>query len=137
MSQNYAMLEKENLRCAKFCYDFDKDAALVAGTPIIIGAGQIEDKALILGGAIYVETAILVAGGAANISLGVETATDVKNALAKGSWTITTPLVVIPVPQTANTWILTTAARGLTITTSAYTVTAGKFWVWLYYVVLK
>jgi hypothetical protein len=137
MSQNYAMLEKENLRCAKFVYDFAKDGAVVTGTPLILGPGSIEDKALILGGAIYVETAILVADGGANISLGIETATDVKNALAKGSWTITTAVAITPVPQTANTWILTTAARGLTLSTSAYTITAGKVWVWLYYVVIK
>jgi hypothetical protein len=137
MSQNYGMLEKEHLRCAKFCYDFDKDGGVTTGTALVLGAGQIEDKALIIGGAIYVETAILVGAGAANISLGIETATDVKNALAKASWTVTTPLVVVPVPQTANTWILTTAARGLSLTTSAYAITAGKIWVWLYYFVLK
>ena len=137
MSENYGMLEKENLRCAKFCYDFDKDGAVVVATPMIIGAGSIEDKALVIGGAIYVETALLASGGSTNISLGLETATDVKGATAKATWAVTTPLVVVPVPQTANTWILTTEARGLTITMSAYPTTAGKMWVWLYYFVLK
>lgn len=128
--QNSALEKFQVERVAHFQYDFAKYGG-TAGD-IVLTDDVIPDDALITRGALQVKTALV--GSGASVALKVNTAEDVLAATAITSMDgIGDLLVVVPVPQTASTWIKTAAKKNLTMTISAAALTAGKFEVFLAY----
>ena len=137
MSQNYGSLEKENLRCAKFCHDFAVDGGAIGA--VILKLGALPTHALIVGGAVHIDTAY-TSGGSATLALSVEGANDIFTATngAVANLTLAANLAVEPIIITAATWVKTSATvnRGLTVTIGTATMLTGKLTCWLYYTVM-
>jgi predicted outer membrane repeat protein len=111
-----------------FTYDFAKHGGAISA--ITVGPKSIPPQTIITSGVIRVVTAPV--GTNATIALHLVGADDVKAATAITSYTIDAMIVVVPVPQTAATWILTTAHTQLTVTIATAALTAGKFDVHLF-----
>jgi hypothetical protein len=135
MSQNYGFLSKENLRCAKFVHDFAVDGGAIGA--VILKLGALPTKALIMGGAVHIDTAY-TSGGSATLALSVESANDILTATAVASLTLLANFEVGPIIITDTTWIKTSASvnRGLTATIADATMLTGKLTCWLYYTVM-
>ena len=135
MSQNYGFLAKENLRCIKFCHDFDVDGGAIGA--VILKLGALPTHALIVGGAVRVETAY-TSLGSATLALSVESANDILTATAVASLTAGALFAVAPIMITDTTWVKTSATvnRGLTVTIAAATMLTGKLTCFLYYTVM-
>lgn len=116
-------------------YDFAVDGG-AAGTIALLGSTDIPANAIILGGALVIETA-LTSAGAATAALHVEGAGDlVVAALVSGApWSSTGNKDIIP-DATGSTAIKTTAARDVTLTIAVAALTAGKFQVYLSYMLV-
>jgi hypothetical protein len=136
MSENYGMLAKENLRGIKFVHDTAIDG-LVQGA-VIIRLGSLPTNALIMGGAVWVDTAY-TSLGSATLALSVEGANDILTATAVASLTAGAVIAVAPVIITAATWVKTSASvnRGLTATIATADMLTGKLTCWLYYTVMS
>lgn len=114
-------------RWAKAEYDFAVDGGDVGD--ISLGV-TIPDNAIIASGFVEGITAV-TSGGSATVAIKLESAADVLNATAKGSFTATG---VIPCTVAAAPFKLT-AQRTVTITVATAALTAGKFNVWIEYLV--
>ena len=95
-------------------------------------------NAVICGGAIEVITTCQSAAGGtdkATIAVHVSSANDIVSAVAIETGTPWDDgfRAIIPAPQTASTWVKPTAAKEITVTVGTAALTAGKFWVHLWY----
>lgn len=118
-------------------YDFAVNGGAVS-TIALLGATTIPASAVVTEGYIDVVTAC-TSGGAATIAVQVQSAGDIVAATAVASWT-TGIKNVLPADTsgslTAATAVKTTAARDVSVVIAAQPLTAGKFSVYLTYVVV-
>ena len=122
-------------RVCRAAYSFAVDGGAV-GTIALLGATSIPANALIAGGVLVVATA-LTSLGAATAALQVEGANDIVNAAAIAGvpWSTTGRKSIIPA-FTGATAVLTTAARDVSLVIGTADLTAGIFYVLLYYVLV-
>lgn len=115
-------------------YDFAADGGAV-GAINLIGSADIPSGAVVLGGYVDVLTA-LTSGGAATGALKVEGAGDLVAAtvVSGAPWSTTGRKSIVPA-FTGATSVQTTAARDIVFTIAVATLTAGKFDVYLVYLV--
>lgn len=107
----------------QFVYDFAKHGGAIGS--ITVGPKLIPAETIIWHANIRVITAPV--GTNATIALHLLSSEDVLAATAITSFTLDALLVGVPVPQTANTWLLCTAATQLTVVIATTALTAGKF----------
>jgi len=105
-----------------FTYDFAKHGGAISA--IQVGPKLIPPQTIITHAVIRVVTACLGTNG--TLALMLVGANDVLTATNVSALTLDALIVGVPVPQTANTWILTTAATRLTATIATTAFTAGK-----------
>jgi len=105
-----------------FTYDFSKHGGAISA--ISVGPKIIPPQTIITHCVIRVVTACLGTNG--TLALMLVGANDLLTATNVSSLTLDALIVGVPVPQTANTWILTTAATQLTATIATTAFTAGK-----------
>lgn len=119
-------------RVAHFVYDFAKHGGAVGA--ITLTDDVIPDDALITRGAVHVKTAC-TSDGSATVALSVNSANDVMGttAGAVANLSLAANIVVVPVPQTAATWIKTTAKKNLTFTIAVAALKTGKVEIFLAY----
>lgn len=126
----------QGLKTAVGEYDFAVDAGAIGAISMrssgVLGS-VLPNGSVIMGGYIEVDT-LLTSGGAATVAISVEAANDIQTAItvAGAPWSTTGRKSVIPA-FTGATTVKTTAARQITATIAAFTVTAGKFRVVLFY----
>ena len=111
-----------------FLYDFAEHGGAMSA--ITVWPKLIPPETIITHAAIRVVTAPV--GTNATVALKLLTAEDILAATAITSFTLDALLVGVPVPQTASTWIATTAHTQLTVTIATAALTAGKFAVHLF-----
>lgn len=119
-------------------YDFAVDGGAIGTITLRSASGAvigntIPNGSVITGGYIEVDTA-LTSGGAATVAVTAEGAGDTLAAAAVSGapWSTTGRKSITPA-FTGVTSVKTTAARGLTMTIAAATLTAGKFRVVVFY----
>lgn len=122
-------------RTAKAVYDTTKGFTAGAHT---LGV-TIPAKAFVVGAWYWVETSFTSAGSTATLAISIEGANDVVSAIAindgSAPWTNSAkPVECIPVIETTSTWLATTVARAITVTTAVQTITAGKLHVFVDYI---
>jgi len=120
------------VRLATATYDFAVNGGAISAIPL---AATVPDNAVILDGMVDVVTTLTSATDAATIALSVEGADDIVTAVAiltATDWDA--GLRPIKPLGTSATAIKTTAARAITATIAVEAVTAGKFVVFLRYV---
>lgn len=106
-----------------------------------IGA-TIPINAFITGVWYWVKTTFTSASDAATLAISVEGANDCVSAIAisdgSNPWDTTAkPVEGIPKVETTSTFLVTTAARALTVTSAVETITAGEMHVWVQYMVYE
>lgn len=110
-------------KVAYFEYDFAMDGGAVGA--LAMRGDKLPNDAVITSGMIHVNTAC-TSGGAATVTMGVETAVDVRASTAVAALTANALLDTVPV-GTAATAIRTTAGgKGVTLTIGTAALTAGK-----------
>lgn len=114
-------------------YDFAVDGGVV-GDIVLRGAAQIPAGAVIVDAGLRVRTAL--AGASATAALKVEGAADLNSAdaISGAPWSTTGAKRVDFTATTAP--ILTTTTRTITLTVGTAALTAGKFTVWVEYVLV-
>ena len=121
------------LRVATAEYNFADDGGLVSA----IGLGvTIPDNAVIIGGGVDVITTCTSAGDLGTGALSVESANDIVNAVAIGTgtpWDLGGRDIIPDGTGTAQ--VKTTAAKEITFTIAVEAFTAGRFFVYLFYLV--
>lgn len=118
----------------KLSYDFAVQGGAVGSIPLYDVSGktvQLPNKAIITGGYIDIITAMASAGNAGTIALGVNTGVDLKAAVDAD--TLAGIVALIPV-GTAATAVKLTAARTPVAAIAVEALTAGKFNLFLEYV---
>lgn len=122
---------------ARATYDFAEHGGAISA----IGLGvTIPDNAIICGGFVDVVTTLTTAGAdAGTIALHVQSANDIVSAIAVSNvanpWDAGLHAIVPKANTPESTGIKLTAAREITATIAGQAVTAGKFNVFLYYLV--
>lgn len=116
-------------------YDFATDGGAV-GDIALRGSPVIPSGAVIVNALIYVDT-VLTSGGAATVAIKTEGAADINaaDAISGAPWSTTGPKRGDFTATTAP--ILTTAARTITATVATAALTAGKFSVFVEYIVVR
>lgn len=110
-------------------YDFAVNGGAVGDIALSL---VLPNKALILDGMVYVETAC-TSGGSATVALKLQSGADIMAATAVASLTTNALINVVPV-GTAATALRLTAQRTLTVTVGTAALTAGKLHAFLRYV---
>ena len=105
-----------------FTYDFAKHGGAISA--ITVGPKLIPPQTIITHCVIRVVTACL--GTSGTLALMLVGANDLITATNVSALTLDAVIVGVPVPQTASTWVLTTAATQLTATIATTAFTAGK-----------
>ena len=105
-----------------FTYDFSKHGGAISA--ITVGPAIIPPQTIIVQATIRVVTACLGTNG--TMALMLVGAGDIITATNVSALTLDALIVGVPVPQTASTWILTTAHTSLTFTIATTAFTAGK-----------
>jgi hypothetical protein len=126
------------LQCARAVYDFAVDGGAI-GAHTLRG-DVIPDNALIMGGVVDVITTCTTAGAdAGTMAIRVEGANDIVAAIAVSDgtnpWDAGQKAIVPKFNTPESTSVKTTAARAITGTIAGQAFTAGKFVVFLFYVV--
>lgn len=126
---------QKKLNVLKAVYDYSKLGG-TSGTVLTLkdaagGDAVLPAGAIIWDGVIDTITA-LDSGGSATVSLGINTAVDLKAATAMASYT--GRIATIPVGTAAAAVKVTTANSAVTATVGTASLTAGKFNVFLFYV---
>lgn len=123
------------LKTLRGSFDFAVDGGAISTITLRSNDGDIPSGSIILGGYIDVLT-LLTSGGASTVAVQAEAANDLQTAItvAGAPWSTTGRKVIVPVISTPSTFIKTTVARNLKIVIAAFTVTAGKFDVVLFYI---
>tara|TARA_Y100000310_G_C20698683_1_gene827688 strand:- start:1232 stop:1735 length:504 start_codon:yes stop_codon:yes gene_type:complete len=121
------------LRCAKAEYDFATDGGAISAIDLNV---DLPDNAIIVSGFVDVVTTLTSATDAATIALHANSADDIVAAVAISAATDWDAGVksIVPV-ATGATAIKLTALRAITATIAVEAVTAGKFNVYLFYVI--
>lgn len=117
-------------RVARFVYDFSIHGGAIGD--ITLDDDIIPDDALVTSGAVCAKAA-LTSADAATVTLTLMTAADILDTAAIADMEAGENLAVVPVAQTAATWVKTTASKNLTMTIADFALTAGKFEVFLRY----
>ena len=120
------------MRTAKFEYDFAKEGGAVGA--ITCRGHKLPAGAIVRGGCVDVITAVTSAGSA-TVALHLVGAADVLTATAKADLSLAALIVVVPVFQTAATWIRTVATTELVATVAVAALTAGKIQITLDYTI--
>lgn len=124
-----------NLRVARATYDF----AVNGGDISAIGLGvTIPDNAIIVGGFYDVITTHTSSGDSATLAIHVEGANDIVNAVAIGTgtpWDAGQRAIIPKATTPESTAVKTSAAREITVTIAVEAVTAGKFVLFLFFIV--
>lgn len=110
------------MRSFDFTYDFAKHGGAISA--ITVGPALIPPQTIIIQCAIRVVTACLGTNG--TMQLMLVGADDLITATNVSALTLDALIVGVPVPQTAATWVLTTAHTSLTFTIATTAFTAGK-----------
>jgi len=124
------------LRVAKVEYDFAVDGGAVSA----IGLGvNIPDNAVIVMASVDVLTTLTSSGDTATGAISVEGANDIVTAIAINDggnpWDVGIgPLIAVD-PTDSSKHVKTSAAKAVTFTIAVEAVTAGKFNVYLFYVI--
>lgn len=125
------------LQCARAVYDFAVDGGTIAAHTL--RGDVIPDNAVILGGFIDVITTCTSAGAdAGTMAISVNSANDIVNAVAINAatdWDAGQRAIIPKFNTPETTSVKTTAARAIVGTIAAQAFTAGKFIVFLFYVV--
>lgn len=119
------------LRAIAVQYDFSIHGGAVGSISL---RQKLPKSAILIHSVIEVLTAP-TSGGSATIAVNTEAAGDVLTATAIGSapWSSTGLKTATPVIGTASGYIKTTADRDITITVATAALTAGKFNIFLFY----
>lgn len=124
------------LRVAKAQYDFATHGGAISAINLNV---QLPAKAVVCGGFVEVLTTLASATDAATVALSVEGANDIVSAIAISDggnpWDAGKHAIVPKANTPESTSVKTTVARNITATVAVEALTAGKFNVWLYYVV--
>lgn len=123
-------------RIARATYDFAVDG----GTVGAIGLGTtLPDNAIVVGGFIDVLTTLESSGDSATIAISVEGADDIVFAIAidnvADAWDAGFQAIIPKANTPESTGVKTASAQEITATIAVEDTTAGKFVVWLFYVV--
>lgn len=125
------------LQCARAFYDFAVHGG-TAGAKVLTG-DVIPDNAVVLGGFVEVATTCTSAGAdAGTMAIHVNAANDIVNAVAINAatdWDAGLHAIIPKFNTPETTGIKTTAARAITGTIAVQNFTAGRFTVFLFYVV--
>jgi hypothetical protein len=122
-----------NWGIAQYVYDFSVLGGAV-GTITLTGEAM-PDNALVHLAAIDSVTAC-TSGGSATLQLKLVGADDIKASTAVATFAANTVLVAVPVTATVSTWIKTTSpTQKVVLTVGAAALTAGVFYVNLFYCV--
>jgi hypothetical protein len=105
-----------------FTYDFAKHGGAIS--TITVGPKLIPPQTIIVQCSIRTVTALV--GTNATVAMHLLSSEDVLAATAITSMTLDDVLVGVPVPQTASTWIVTTAHTQLSVVIATTALTAGK-----------
>jgi hypothetical protein len=125
------------LRVARATYDFAEHGGAISA----IGLGvTLPDNAIVIGGFVDVVTTATTAGAdAGTMAIHVQTANDIVSAVAVSNganpWDEGLHAIVPKANTPESTGIKLTAAREVTATIAGQAFTAGKFHVFLYYLV--
>lgn len=126
------------LQCARAVYDFAVDGGAISAIPL--RGDTIPDNAVIMGGFVDVITTCTTAGAdAGTMALHVNAANDIVNAVAvnaanPGQYDAGQRAIIPKINTPESTSVKTTAARSITATIAGQAFTAGKFHVFLFYV---
>lgn len=124
------------LRVAKATYDFAEHGGAISAIDLGV---TIPDNALIVGSSVDVITTATSAGDAGTMALSVEGANDIVAAVAindaANPWDAGSGPALVVNPTDADTHVKTTQPRQVTATIAAEAFTAGKFVVYLFYVI--
>lgn len=117
-------------------YDFDVDGGAIGA----ISLGRtIPDNGIVLGGFVEVATTLTSATDAATVAIHVEGANDIVAAIAINNvanpWDAGRKAIIPKFNTPESTAVKTTADRLVTATVAVEALTAGKFTVWLFYVI--
>jgi hypothetical protein len=127
-------MERQGLEPSKnvayFEYDFGLDGGAI-GT-IKLRGNRLPKDAVITDGMIHVKTAV-TSGGATEVTLGVETATDVLGTTLKAAMGAGVLVDAVPDGTVAKAIVTTTDGAGVTMAIGVATITAGRFVVALEY----
>ena len=122
-------------RIARATYDFSVDGGAVSAISLTT---TLPDNAIIVGGFLDVLTTFTSSGDSATIAIHVEGANDIVTAVAISAatdWDAGLHAIIPKANTPESTGVKTTSAQAITATIAVEAVTAGKFVVWLYYVV--
>lgn len=123
-------------RIARATYDFAVDGGAISAIDLGV---TLPDNALVVGGFIDVITTLTSSTDAATGAISVEGADDivVAKAISAGGddWDAGQQAIIPKANTPESTAVKTSAAKAITFTIAVEAVTAGKFVVWLYYVV--
>lgn len=126
-----------SLRVARATFDPSSTAGLRTIAAHGLGV-TIPDDAIVIGGFIEVNTTFTSATDAATIAVSVEGANDIRAAVAIStgtSWDAGKQAIIPKANTPETTGVKLTAAREITATVAVEALTAGKFTIFLYYVV--
>lgn len=129
-------LLSNKLGCVVGTYDFSKQGGAVGSFSLKDKDGKtvkLPSNALVLNAFAVVRTAV-ISGGSATIALTLESAADMLAATAISSFSAAAKVQGIPDFGTLADSVLTTAERTLTATVATAALTAGKFDVYVFYV---
>ncbi len=122
----------------RYVYDFAVHGGAISTITLAaqsgVAANTLPAGAVVVNAVIDVIT-ILTSGGSATVALQLEAANDIFTATAYSSepFEATGVEILTPVFATDTTWIKTTAARAPKIVIGTAALTAGKFYVYLFY----
>lgn len=132
MPANFGLDPEQKLAIAE--YNFAKDGGAVGD--ITLRGNPLPKGALIVNAFIFVETAV-TSGGSATIALKTEGTDDILAATAKTSFTLSASVQGVPDLATVADYKLMTASRNVTMSIAVAALTAGKFRVFMHYVMAK
>lgn len=133
---NSGRLLSNTLNCVKGVYDFTKVGGAVGSFNLVDDDGLavvLPSGALIVNAFAFAKVAA-TSGGSATIALNSEGAGDLLAATAVASFSLSAKLQGVPDFGTLGDSILTTAARNLQATVAVAALTAGKIYVYVFYI---
>lgn len=125
--------------CQRAIGVYDSTKGFTAGAHVL--GPVVPINAFVSGAWYFVKTTFTSAADTATLAVSLQAANDIVSAIAIGDvtnpWDATSlPVEGISKVEDSSTWLRTTAARSLTVTTAVQTITAGSMTVWLDYVII-
>jgi hypothetical protein len=123
-------------RVARATYDFAVNGGAISAISLTT---TLPDNAIVIGGFIDVITTLTSSSDGATVAISTEGANDIVTAIAISNggnpWDAGQKAIIPKANTPESTGVKLSAARAITATIAVQAVTAGKFVVWLYYVV--